>query len=147
MSLNAQNAASQNPVYEESRSIATTGRSDAPSGNLESSEEAGSVLSNASVQTSVGGAVPEGRPTKPGNGQLTDAEIEERADQVIENEPGILGCNLADMWRHLHPSVLKCLYERQRQAEEALEKENIADEASLAQDASDALSEDKKKAS
>lgn len=121
MSLDTTQFWSHKLVHDELRSIATT-ENDAASRNQMSGNKASSVLTKDSVQTSARDAGSIGKRTNPSRRELTDAEIEERVDQVIKEKPGMLARNLADMWRHLHPSVLDCLYRRQRQAEEALAK-------------------------
>jgi hypothetical protein len=118
MSLNAQNAASQEPVYEGSDSIATTGRFDALSGNFESSEQAGSVSTNESVQTGAGKGVSKVDHPNPAQTQLTEVEIERRAYQGFEKPPNIQ--DTYDSWRYHPPTVRNLILRKARQAEEAL---------------------------
>ncbi|KAH8077236.1 hypothetical protein HD553DRAFT_327368 [Filobasidium floriforme] len=108
---------SHEPVPEKSRSIATTGN-DASRGNLESSKEAGSVLTNESVQTSAGDAVSIAKRTIPSRRELTEDEIERRACQGFAKLPKVRDTH--DLWRHCSYDMEKRIRLEARQAEEVL---------------------------
>lgn len=75
-------------------------------------------LTNESVQTNAGDAVQEGRLTTPGNGQLTEDEIERRACQGFAKLPHKQ--DPYDLWRYHSPAVRDRILRKAEQAEKAL---------------------------
>jgi hypothetical protein len=118
MSPNTEQFWSHNLVYDEVRSIATTVKTDTSSGNFERSEEAGSVLTNESVQTNAGDAGSIGKRTIPTRRQLTEDEIESRAYQGFAKLPKVQ--DTCDLWRHCSYDVERRIRLKARQAEEVL---------------------------
>lgn len=117
MSLNTKRAGSREEAGYAQDSIATIGRSDASSGNFESSGEAGSVSINESAQTGVGEDVSKEDHPNPAQTQLTKDEIERRAYQGFEKLPNKQDCY--DLWRYHSPAVRNRILRKAEQAEKA----------------------------